>query len=86
MTNTLNPRSVAAVRANQTRRTRDTFRNEYPDTAYIAQDILSGYDTETVLELNDVTVGTVAAVKANLARPSRYSDLAHSCNFSGRTR
>jgi hypothetical protein len=84
MTNSLNPRSLAASRANQTRRTRDTFRRDYPETAFIAEDILSGHDTETVLELNDATAGTVAAVKANLSRESRYSDLAHACNFSRR--
>lgn len=74
-------RSIAAVKANQTRKARKEFYSKYPDTCHIAESILKGADTEDVVWMYDVSAGTVAAIKANLKRPGRYGDLANQCNF-----
>lgn len=74
-------RSQAAVKANQTRKARSQFYHKYPDTCHIAESILKGVDTEDVMWMFDVSAGTVAAIRANLKRPGRYSDLANQCNF-----
>ena len=74
-------RSMAAVKAHQTRKARQEFYSQYPDTCHIAESILKGTDTEDVMWMFDVSAGTVAAIKANLKRPNHYSDLAKLCNF-----
>ena len=74
-------RSLAATKANVTRRARKLFRDAYPHTAGIAEDILCGYDSADIADAFDVTVGTVAAVKANLCRDNRFAYMAYDCNF-----
>jgi hypothetical protein len=74
-------RKRAAKKAVATRRARNLFRKTYPDTALIAEELLTGYDVEDIAWDNDVSVRTVAAVKANLNRVGPFSDLAAACNF-----
>lgn len=74
-------RSQAAVKANQTRAARRVFYKCYPDTADIAQMVLEGHDNSEITQELWVTVPTVAAVRANLARYTPYADLAYECNF-----
>ena len=74
-------RSLAAVKANKTRKARNEFRKLYPETYNIAEDILTGTDTEDIMWMYEVSLGTVAAIKANLNRPGPYSELARQCNF-----
>jgi hypothetical protein len=72
-----------AQRAANTRRNRKNFRESYPDTCNIAEDILTdnGMTTEDIADQNFTTIQSVAAVKANLTRWGTYGDMAYDCNF-----
>ena len=78
-----NKRSMAAKKAVQTRRNRNDFHNRYGITAQVAQDILMNpaMHSRTIAEAYNLTVGTVAAVKANLNRVGLFSNMAYSCNY-----
>ena len=77
----MNKRSKAAVKANATRKARELFRTEYPDTCDVAQDLFEGYDSEEVARYHNLEVRNIAAVLANLNREGRFSTLAWACKF-----
>ena len=74
-------RSMAAVKANQTRKARKQFSAKYPQTAEMAEDLMRGHSTRDVAEWFDVSVGTVAAVKANLNREGEFALMAFQCKY-----
>jgi FixJ family two-component response regulator len=74
-------RSESAKKANRTRQLRKEFFSRYPNSADIAQMVLEGHANDEITQELWVTVPTVAAVRANLARYTPYADLAYECNF-----
>lgn len=74
-------RCKAAQKAANTARARREFRNAYPETADIAEDLLKGYSTSEVADDFEIEVTSVAAVLANLNRDGNFADMAEACNF-----
>ncbi len=77
----MSSRSDAAYRSNRTRAARTQFAEAYPYTWDIAREVIKGRESEDIADDLDVSTGTVAAVKANLARWCTFSDMAYECNF-----
>lgn len=74
-------RSAIARRAVATRQARQYFRETYPETAGIAEDIIQGATNSYIAWNYDVPVSSIAAVRANLNRNSDYAWAADDCNF-----
>ena len=75
-------RHLAAVKANRTRNARRNFIRRYGLDAYwIAMDISRGLKNDRVMDYNFISLGTVAAYRANLNRNNNFSRMAQNCNF-----
>ena len=70
------------MKATQTRKARQEFRNRYPYTADIAELVMKGKPNPEIRSYCSVTTTTVAAVRANLKRFwTDYAKMAQDCNF-----
>jgi transposase len=75
-----NNKKNSAKKAWVTIKARKAFQAKYA-TWTIVQDLYQGYTTKQVAKMNSVTIGTVAAVLANLNRENDFSALAKMCNW-----
>jgi DNA-binding NarL/FixJ family response regulator len=71
---------------NLNRHYRNKLARLYPDTYKLAALLSQGYTVKDVAAKMHFSVGTVAAVQANLNRNSKFSALVYACNYTWRPR
>lgn len=80
MKSTKNSRSLAARRANITRKNRVDLYSRY-SYADVVEAILRDVSDEDIMGDTGISRGTLSAVKANLTRSGDLRNLALACNF-----
>jgi hypothetical protein len=81
MSKKINVRSLAAKKANQTRRNRAAFQDKYSSTYDIAREVLRGKTNEQIYDSCCAWNSLTAAVRANLNRPGMFRTMALACRY-----